>query len=340
VHVGGAGGVGLLHNLDLRVINAREVAGTRGLVLLGLEREGVRVDTRVRVTAVVVVRLHLVEVLPGLLLEPVLTVEDQLEGRQRTNGGGGTHGTLLNPRVGVDTVLENQRGAKHVGGDVAVGKVGGHGDGGNLGKTDVGSGIPHIVEGRARPRVGEAPDELLDRVVVRKAHLLGPGGGHGVHTSVLHLLDQVLVALLGEPAALLGIQVHVVTPHLEAGGGQVVPEHGAQGDVEADLVVLEGNQGQVETRVAVEEEDQGQVHLAAAKRRRGHLTVLHALRLVEVKLRVQAPPLLVVLVDPLATDGQLDIGNGTLRQPLGRRRAVIRNVSARPPRPSRGTSHR
>jgi hypothetical protein len=78
-------GVGLLHNLDLRVIDAREVAGTRGLVLLGLEREGVRVDTRVGVPAVVVEGLHLVEVLTRLLLEPVLTVEDQLEGRQRTH---------------------------------------------------------------------------------------------------------------------------------------------------------------------------------------------------------------------------------------------------------------
>jgi len=50
VHAGGTVAIGLLGHSDLRVINAREVAGTRGLVLLGLEREGVRVDPRVRVT--------------------------------------------------------------------------------------------------------------------------------------------------------------------------------------------------------------------------------------------------------------------------------------------------
>jgi len=214
VHAGGAVGVGLLGNRDLRVINAREVAGTGGLVLLGLEREGVRVDTRVRVTAVVVEGLHLVEVLTGLLLEPVLTVEDQLEGRQRTDGGGDTHGTLLNPRVGVGTVLENQRGPEHVGGDVA--RIT-NGDGGKLGITDIGSGIPHIVVRGAGPGPGEAPDKLLNGVVVRQTHLLGLVSGiHSIHASVLHLLDQVLVTLLGEPAALLGIEVHVVTPHLEA----------------------------------------------------------------------------------------------------------------------------
>jgi len=183
VHAGGAVGVGLLGNRDLRVINAREVAGTGGLVLLGLEREGVRVDTRVRVTAVVVEGLHLVEVLTGLLLEPVLTVEDQLEGRQRTDRGDGTHGTILNPHVGVDTVLENHRGATHIRGDIAVGTGGRHGEGGNLSKTDVGSGIPHILIGGGGPGPGEAPDKLLDGVVVGQAHLLGPGGRRHSYTA-------------------------------------------------------------------------------------------------------------------------------------------------------------
>jgi len=81
---------GLALDLHLRVVDAREVAGTGGLVLLGLKGKGVRVDTQVRVAAVVVEGLHLVEVLPGLLLEPVLTVEDQLEGIKRTNLSAGT----------------------------------------------------------------------------------------------------------------------------------------------------------------------------------------------------------------------------------------------------------
>jgi hypothetical protein len=77
---------GLLLDLDLSVINSREIAGSGGLVLLGLEGEGVGVDTGVGVTGVVVVGLHLVEILTGLLLEPVLTVEDQLEGLKGTRG--------------------------------------------------------------------------------------------------------------------------------------------------------------------------------------------------------------------------------------------------------------
>jgi membrane protein required for beta-lactamase induction len=45
---------------------------------------------------------------------------------------------------------------------------------------------------------------------------LVPAVGHSVCASVLHLLNQVLVRLLGEAAALLGVEVHVVTPHLES----------------------------------------------------------------------------------------------------------------------------
>ncbi len=73
VHVGRV--VGSVHgDSHLRVIDAREVAGTSGLVLLGLERERVRVDTGHGVAGVVVVGLDLVEVLTLLFLETVLTV--------------------------------------------------------------------------------------------------------------------------------------------------------------------------------------------------------------------------------------------------------------------------
>jgi len=92
-------------------------------------------------------------------------------------------------------------------------------------------------------------------------------------------------------------------------------------------MILESDEREVKPWVPVEEEDQGQVHLGIIQRRRGHLTVLDALRLVEVKLRVQAPPLLVVLIDALSTDRQLDVGNGALGNPLSRRGAVIRDVS-------------
>ena len=72
-------------NRNLRVVNSREVAGTRWLVLFWLKRKGVRVDTWHWGTGVVVERLDLVEVLTTLLLESVLTIQDQLEGSQWTN---------------------------------------------------------------------------------------------------------------------------------------------------------------------------------------------------------------------------------------------------------------
>ena len=85
-------------------------------------------------------------------------------------------------------------------------------------------------------------------------------------------------------------------------------------------MVLKGNEGQVETGVPVEEEDHRQVHLVLSSGSgRGHLAVLELLCLVEVKLLVQAPPLLVVLVDPLSTDGQLDVRHGALGHPLAGR---------------------
>jgi hypothetical protein len=76
---------------------------------------------------------------------------------------------------------------------------------------------------------------------------------------VLELLDEVLVTLLGEAAALLGVEVHVVTPDLEGGAVGVLVELGGEIEVEADLVVLEGNEGEGQTGVAVEEEDEGEV---------------------------------------------------------------------------------
>jgi len=151
-------------------------------------------------------------------------------------------------------------------------------------------------------------------VVVRKADLLGGSRVNSVGTSVLDLLDQVFMTLLGEAATLFSVQVDVVGPHLEHGGVAVGVEVGRQVDVNADLVVLESNQGQVQTGVAVEEEEQGQVD-SFADRRSGHLTVRSLLGRVQVKLRVQTPPLLVVFVDALTTDGQLDVVDRTLGDP-------------------------
>ena len=300
--VGGTHGDG-----DLRVVDAGEVAGTSGLVLLGLEREGVRVHTGVGGTGVVVEGLHLVEVLALLSLEAILTVEDELELGEGTDGilseGGGT--TIR--------AEDEERGTIARGGDHAVGgetrNVGGENDvraSGRGGEVPQGVGVAGDVR--------EAPHELLDGVVVREADLLGGGGIDGVGTSVLNLLDEVLVTLLGEAATLLSVEVDVVSPHLEGVGVAVGGEIGRKVDVDADLVVLEGDEGEVETGVAVEEEEEGEVDGLAGDTS-GHLTVRSLLGLIEVKLGVQTPPLLVVLVDTLTTDGKLDVVDGALGNP-------------------------
>ena len=300
--VGGTHGDG-----DLRVVDAGEVAGTSGLVLLGLEREGVRVHTGVGGTGVVVEGLHLVEVLALLSLEAILTVEDELE------LGEGTDGILSEGGVTTIRAEDEERGTIARGGDHAVGgetrNVGGENDvraSGRGGEVPQGVGVAGDVR--------EAPHELLDGVVVREADLLGGGGIDGVGTSVLNLLDEVLVTLLGEAATLLSVEVDVVSPHLEGVGVAVGGEIGRKVDVDADLVVLEGDEGEVETGVAVEEEEEGEVDGLAGDTS-GHLTVRSLLGLIEVKLGVQTPPLLVVLVDTLTTDGKLDVVDGALGNP-------------------------
>jgi len=196
-------------NLDLRVVDAREVAGAGRLVLLGLERERVRVDTGVGAAGVVVVGLDLVEVLALLLLETVLAVEDELEGGEGTDGllsedGRTANGTNLNHRGtsgggGNETVRALEGVLVGVELDVGIGRRGGE--------------VPHTVVGLG---VGEAPYELLNGVVVGEADLLGTTiSGNSVSAGVLNLLNEVLVTLLGESATLLGVKVHVVGPDLE-----------------------------------------------------------------------------------------------------------------------------
>ena len=292
VHGGGRGGGSLDSNLG--IINAGEVASAGRLVLLGLEGERVRVDTGVGGAGVMVVGLDLVEVLALLLLETVLTVEDELEGGEGTDGllsedGRTANGTNLNHRGtsgggGNETVRALEGVLVGVELDVKIGRRGGE-----------------VPEGVVCLGVGEAPHQFLDGVVVRQADLLGTSGGNSVGTGVLHLLDQVFMTLLGEPATLFGVQVDVVGPYLEHGRVQVGGEVGRQVEIHTDFVVLERNQGQVQTGVAVEEEDEGQVDSLAVTRG-GHLTPSGLLGLIEVKLGVKPPPLLVVLVNPLSSN--------------------------------------
>ena len=309
-HVHGSRAVeGVGSDRNLRVVDAREVAGTSGLVLLGLEREGVRVDTGVGGASVVVEGLHLVEVLALLLLETVLAVKDELEAGEGTNGiFGEDRGTT---HLGTSTKHGGTiSGEGHIG-------VGGGGPGKTSVKLDIvvarlGGEVPHGVT--VGGNVREAPHQLLDGVVVRQADLLGGIGVDGVGTGVLNLFDQVFVTLLGEAATLLGVQVDVVGPHLEDTGVEPAVESRRQIAVEADLVVLQGDQRQVQTGVAVEEEEEGEVD-GLGRDTGGHLTVSSLLGVIQVKLGVQTPPLLVVLVDPLPTNGQFDVVDTTLGDP-------------------------
>ena len=296
---------------NLRVIDAREVASTGRLVLFGLERERVRVDTGVGRPRVVLEGLHLVEVLTRLLLHTVLAVKHKLHRFDGTNilfrefvRGECTIGTHLKEggtRHGSrdERVSSRDRGGVGLEDDVADGSLVGE--------------VPQTGTGNAGV---EAPDQLLDGVVVREADLLGATvDGNGVNTGVLDLLDQVFVTLLGESPSFFRVQVDVVGPHLEGGPIGVDGELIGQVEIQTDFMVLQRNQGKRQTGVAVEEEDQREEHLGTD--RGGHLTPRSLLGLVQVKLRVQAPPLLVVLVNALTTDGQLDILDGTFSRPAG-----------------------
>jgi len=96
---------------------------------------------------------------------------------------------------------------------------------------------------------------------------------YGLSTSVLHLLDEVLVALLRETAALLRVEVHVV--NIQRGGREGLGRASSRDTssrlgvvavlprlevyIDTDLVVLKGNKGDGQTRVAAEPELQRDV---------------------------------------------------------------------------------
>jgi len=265
---------------DLRVVDAGEVAGTCWLVLFWLQREGIAVHTWVWAARVVVVRLNLVEVLTLLFLESVLTVEDKLEVAQWTNSffgevaegtGFAAHDKWDTGRLGdwheaVTRDLSERIGLKN-----------------DSGRTWSGGEVPQRGGNVTGRWVVEAPDKLLNWVVVGETLVGGGTGGDGVGASVLHLLDEVFVTLLREATTLFGVQVHVVRPHLEDSGIKVGGESGGQIEVDADFVVLERNQWQVQTWVAVEEEDEWQVHSVTCDRG-GHLSPVSLLRFIQVKL--------------------------------------------------------
>ena len=232
-HVHGSRGTGSHLDGNLRVIDAGEVASAGGLVLLGLEREGVGVHTGSGAAGVMVVRLDLVEVLTLLLLEAVLTVKDKLEGLELT-------GRLLGESRGGE--LGSVHGGAEVGdGHIAVGiQVVGSlvRLEGNLSDKVV---LGEVPQGRLRGGVGEAPHQFLDGVVVRETDLLGGRGVNGIGTSVLNLLDEVLVALLRKSPTLLSVKVDIVGPHLEDRHVEEFVEIGREVNIDAHFMILQSN---------------------------------------------------------------------------------------------------
>jgi len=228
-----AGGARLRNNLDLRVIDTREVASAGGLVLLGLEGERVRVDTGVGGAGVMVVGLDLVEVLTLLLLEAVLTVEDDLE------GGEGTRSLLGEGLSTADDATREEGHTRVRGGHIAVREsVVGVGIKLDLADKVLGGEVP---KGRLGRGVGEAPHKFLDWVIVREADLLGSTRGNSVSASVLNLLNEVFVALLRKTPTFLSVKVDVVGPHLEDVLVKEGLHVGSQIEINADLVVLQSN---------------------------------------------------------------------------------------------------
>ena len=288
---------------NLRVVDSGEVTGTRWLMLFWLERKGVRVDPWHWGARVVNEWLDLVKVLTGLFLESVLTVEDQLEGRQWTSR------FFIELRSGVQEQLWGTRrgwGDEHVSSGIESDDVGTDNNSGAIGEVpQVGTGV-------------STPHQFLDWVIVRQSDLLGGGSvSQRVSASVLDLFDQVFMTLLRESSTLFSVEVDVVTPHLQ--GGKVSTEIGRQVQVNSDFVVLQGNQWQGQSWVSVKEKDQWQKARfrvwTGTPERGSHLTVVQLLGFVHVQFRVQSPPLLVVFVDSLTTDGQFSSGDGAFRDP-------------------------
>jgi len=294
-------------NGNLSVIDARKVACPCWLMFFWFQGETVTVHTWVWGTSVVVVRLKLVEVLTLLLLEAILAVEDKLEGAQWASSFFGViRGRGL--RIKEWDTTRNADWDVAVGGRTAAWIVLEN----DFGVVVAGGEVP---ERRTGEGVGEAPDQFLDWVVVGQANLLGTRGGHGVGASVLNLLNEVFVTLLREAASFLGIEIHVVGPDLENVLVKVSFHIGRTVNIDTYFVVLKRYQRQIKTWIAVEEKDEWQVD---------SLTILGSselgpvglLGLVQVKLGVQTPPLLVVLVNALSTDREFDVVDRTLRNPV------------------------
>ena len=196
----GAHAVGGESQHQVGVVNAGQVAGAAGLVELRGQGERIHVDTDRRHVGVVLVRLHLVEVAALAHLEPIMAVElDQ--------GG--------DDRVLTGHTLEASEGVTRLA-DRAIPPVG------VVERLLALPGVDDVIRARHEGIALDNPDELLHGVVEVELDLVG-GGGHGLTAGVLQHLNQVLVGHLGELAALISIQIHVI--HIQRCGRETLGVH-------------------------------------------------------------------------------------------------------------------
>ena len=315
-HLGGVGtrngsrGKNELHHC---IINAREVARPAGLVFLGAQSKGVHVDTSIGGTGVVLEGLNSVEVRTLTLGEAVLAVELQLgsdngvltpavhiegslskhEGASISEGGASgskASGSVIRVRHnttkveqtrGINDGIGTRHSAIRAEGNHSVGKgINGISVVERLGTKSL-EQSGGVDKGRAVVNVGiglNNPDELLARVVEVQLDLVG-GRTDRLVTSELHLLNEVLVGVLGHLAALIGIEEDVINVQRgsnegllvglghrhgcgtsgQGGHGPQALTNGAEINVDLHLVVLKGNQGEGKSGVAAKPELQRHV---------------------------------------------------------------------------------
>lgn len=263
-------------------------------MLLGLESEGVQVDTGGRQGLEVHERLHLTEVGTFARAETIMSIELELDFTD--HGEAIIVKTLTVGGVGGTRSVTDQTIA------------------GSEGTVVVASGVLHD------------PSEELGGVVEVQAHVGGTSGGCGrqsLGASVLELGDEVFVGSLCVAPAFISVQEHIIC--VEGSGGSVGgidtgSSHGfggSEGEVELDFVILQSDQRQSQTGVPVEEEQHGQIETLDAG------VIGGAAEVIEIdqpaisglligrpeQLVVNAIPIGVHLVNTLTTNLQFDVAD-------------------------------
>jgi len=259
------------------VVDAGHVACSGRLVFLGLEAEGVYVDSCGRDVGVVLVRLYQVEVTSHALGETIVAIElelgreDGVESRIALGEGKYESTAILvaaGEVSGGEKVVTSGKAEERYCGvaeSTSVGALGGAGLPCGINGVGVIEPLLALVAGHGcsvdKLILLYNPDEFLARVVEVELDLVADRR-YGFVAGELYLLDEVLVRDLGETAALVGVEVDVV--YIERGGFErwggyttlrpVAVAGRAEFKVDLDLVVLEGNEGEGKSRVAAEPE--------------------------------------------------------------------------------------